>query len=208
MFSHLQKYDLEEETSSGEDMLPGLEMNPKRPVPGIDGSSFVGSTIRPKGKGDVPSKAPDDGVLALMREHGLITVKSVKDDGSKEPKYSWPAMGPSAVRDSLSFQLNRFWNPRDKSTFPSSYTEQLDVVETLTDGFPFAPHDDHQLVRSWLSKCAKSLEAEKSAAASRILGVDKKGAFSMSKDRTCICPQDIFDKNRLGASDKWKLRGS
>ena len=142
MFSHLQKYDLEEETSSGEDMLPGLEMNPKRPVPGIDGSSFVGSTIRPKGKGDVPSKAPDDGVLALMREHGLITVKSVKDDGSKEAKYSWPAMGPSAVRDSLSFQLNRFWNPRDKSTFPSSYTEQLDVVETLTDGFPFAPHDD------------------------------------------------------------------
>ena len=62
------------------------------------------------------------------------------------------------------------------------FPEQLDVVETLTDGFPYAPHDNPMLVRNWLAKCAKALEAEKSTAASRILGVDKKGMFSMSKE--------------------------
>lgn len=152
---------------------------PQRPVPQIDGSTFIGSTIRPKGRGDVPSKSPDREVQELMRQNGLV---DVKPDGTEEPKYAWPAMGPSAVRDSLSYQPNRFWNPKDKSTVPSSYTENLDVVETLTDGFPYAPHDKPLLVKDWLAKCARAIEAEKSTAASRILGVDKKGMFSMSKE--------------------------
>lgn len=135
--------------------------------------------------GLMPSKPPDEKVQALMREHGLI---GVSENGVEEPKYAWPAMGPSAVRDSLSYQLNRFWNPKDKSTFPKSYTEQLDVVETLTDGFPYAPHENPMLVRNWLAKCAKALEAEKSTAASRILGVDKKRACFPCRRRTKCVP--------------------
>ena len=38
------------------------------------------------------------------------------------------------------------------------------------------------MVSNWLGKCAKALEAKKSAAASRILGVDKKGPFALSRD--------------------------
>lgn len=90
--------------------------------------------------------------------------------------------GPSAVRESLSYQLNRFWDPQDPRQFPSSYTERLDAAEVLADGFPYATHSRPVLIRDWLSKCAKALEAEKSTAASRVLGVDKKGMFSMSRE--------------------------
>lgn len=175
LFAHLQKYDLEEEISDDETQLTPP---PQRPVPKIDGATFIGSTIRPKGRGDVPMKPPSEEVSKLMRKYGLVD----DVDGKEVPKYSWPAMGPSAVRASLSYQLNRFWNPRNPKEFPASYTSNLDAAEVLTDGFPYPQHDKPVLVKDWLAKCAKSLEAEKSIAASRILGVDKKGMFSMSKE--------------------------
>ena len=106
----------------------------------------------------------------------------VEFDGTEVPQYSWPATGPTAVRESLSFQLNRFWDPFKPSEFPQSYTSKLDAAEVLASGFPYAPYDQPLLVRNWLSKCARALEAEKSAAASRILGIDKKGQFVMSID--------------------------
>ena len=95
----------------------------------------------------------------------------------------WPAKGPSAVRESLSYQLMSFWNPRKLYEHPKFYTQHLDVATTLAEGFRYLSYEDDVLVSKWLGSCAAALEAGKSAAASRILGVDKKGQFVMSRDK-------------------------
>ena len=95
----------------------------------------------------------------------------------------WPAQGPSAVRESLSYQLMSFWNPRKPHEHPKFYTQDLDVATTLAEGFRYLSYEDEVLVSKWLGSCAAALEADKSAAASCILGVDKKGQFVMSRDK-------------------------
>lgn len=76
-----------------------------------------------------------------------------------------------------------FWNPRKLYEHPKFYTQHLDVATTLAEGFRYLSYEDDVLVSKWLGSCAAALEADKSAAASRILGVDKKGQFVMSRDK-------------------------
>ena len=81
----------------------------------------------------------------------------VEFDGTEVPQYSWPATGPTAVRESLSFQLNRFWDPFKPSEFPQSYTSKLDAAEVLASGFPYAPYDQPLLVRKLVVKVRSRL---------------------------------------------------